>query len=198
MSAGIAIAHYLDPLSHVLHEVRRAEDQAKKSYGRNAVVVKFLRHSGEPTTVGCKWLYPGLSANAQPLALFLEAQRLLESKKLSNKCIYTLAEEAATLGKFPLEAQISEIRRLLMRGRKNKEALPDDIADTLARRLVALAEAMNPPEQKAQEPPDDEDEVDEEDQRNGLALWGVGPRRGLVELSGWLLLMAFLQRGGKD
>ncbi len=199
MSAGIAIAHYLDPLSHVLHEVRRAEDQAKKRYGRNAVVVKLLRHSGEPTTVGCNWRYPGLPADAQPIPLFQEVQGLLESKKLSNKCVYSLAEDAATLCTFPLEAQVSQIRRQLMRGRKNKEALPDDAADSLARRLAALAEAMDPkPKQEKSQSLDEEDEPDEEDQRNGLALWGVGPRRGLVELSGWLLLMAFLQRGGRD
>ncbi len=202
MSAGIAIAHYLDPLSHVLREARRAEDQAKDRYGRSALVVTLLRRSGETTTVGCHWSYDGLAPESQPLTLFPYIADLLDRDVLSTKFVYNLAEEAATLSHLDWAAQASEIRRLLLRGRstirERRDKLLDDDLKALAERLVALAEAMNPPAVPEAETLKDDDEVDEEDQRNGLELWGVGPRRGLVEVSGWLLLMAFSLRRGRD
>jgi CRISPR-associated protein Cmr2 len=200
MSAGIAIAHYLDPLSHVLREARWAEKTAKNQYGRNAVVVTLLRRSGEATMVGCKWRYPDLKdKEGQPLKVFQAVERLLEQEAVSNKFVYILAEEAATLSSLAEEAQESEIRRLLARATDDKKlkALSEDVQQqwkALPTRLARLATEMNPrlangtKTRKATE----EGEPDE------VELWRDGPRRGLVEVSGWLLLMAFLQRGGSD
>ncbi len=202
MSAGIAIAHYLDPLSHVLREARRAEETAKERYGRNAVVVTLLRRSGEPTTVGCKWLYAGLAEGNQPLKLFEEIRDLLERGALSRKFVYNLAEEAAIIAllaqpeRGERSPQESEIERLLTRGRQDKTLLPDEQIASLAKRLALLAKEMNPREEngtkKKQKKAGEEQKPDEVD------LWRPGPRRGLVEISGWLLLMGFTLRGGTD
>lgn len=200
MSAGIAIAHYLDPLSHVLREARHAEETAKERYGRNAAVVTLLRRSGEPTTVGCKWQYDSLSEDNQPLHLFEEVQGLLESGALSRKFVYNLAEEAAILSRLDQTTreerspQESEIKRLLKRGRSKEESLPDDKLESLAKRLAALATKMNPSEANGTKTR----KAEEEGKRDEEELWRPGPRRGLVELSGWLLLMAFSLRGEAD
>jgi CRISPR-associated protein Cmr2 len=69
-STGIAIAHHYTSLSYVRRISKEAEQQAKNHYGRNALVVTVLRRSGEQTRVGCRWRYPGLEKEAQPISLF--------------------------------------------------------------------------------------------------------------------------------
>jgi CRISPR-associated protein Cmr2 len=213
MSAGIAIAHYLDPLAQVLHEARQAEEEiAKERYGRNAVVVTLLRRSGEATTVGCKWHYAGLvdkqgqpDERGQPLRLFQDVAALLELGMISTSFVSHFAEEAATLSQLKIDAQESEIRRLLRRGSefdgKRFQELDEEQRATLREqwedlpaRLARLADQMNPrlengtkTEQDAREGKPDE-----------VELWRPGPRRGLVEVSGWLVLMAFSLRERRD
>ncbi len=204
MSAGIALAHYQDPLSYVLREARRAEDQAKDHYGRSALVVTLLRRSGETTTVGCKWTYPKLDAESQPLALFSYITDLLEQDVLSTKFVYNLAEEAATLSQLDQAAQASEIKRLLLRGRstisEKREQLPDAALKLLAERLAGLAAAMNTRPRPPISAGDTEmkDEAGKQEEYQEIELWRPGPRRGLVEVSGWLLLLSFALRGGTD
>ncbi len=204
MSAGIAIAHYLDPLSHVLREARSAEEAAKERYGRNAVVVTLLRRSGEPTTVGCKWRYERLAQDNQPLALFKEIQGLLESGALSRKFVYNLAEEAAVISRLSQREpdgrspQESEIKRLLHRGRQQESLLSDEQIASLARRLALLAKEMNPSEANGTKKPHRKTDDKSKERPDEVELWRDGPRSGLVEISGWLLLMAFALRGGVD
>jgi CRISPR-associated protein Cmr2 len=202
MSAGIALAHHQDPLSYVLREARRAEDQAKERYGRNALVVTLLRRSGETTTVGCKWTYPDLDAEGQPLTLFPHIADLLDQDILSTKFVYNLAEEAATLSRLPPPAQASEINRLLLRGRsaipEKRDQLPDAEVRLLAERLAALAAVMNMPPQTSAGEAGERDEARKQKEYQEIELWRPGPRRGLVEVSGWLLLLSFSLRGGTD
>jgi CRISPR-associated protein Cmr2 len=189
MSAGIAIAHYLDPLSHVLREARLAENAAKERYGRDSVVVTLLRRSGESTMVGSRWTYPNLDKDSQPLTLFSNVAFLLEEQVLSTNFVYALAEEASTLSRLPQPAQESEIGRLLTRGcssdKEKRDFLSKDAIKALANQIAGLAAAMNMK-------PDAQGEYRE------VELWRPGPRRGLVEISGWFLLMSFSLRGGAD
>lgn len=53
-SAGLVIAHYKDPLSHVLETARRVEKEAKES-GRNALGVAVLKRSGEAVEAVLAW-----------------------------------------------------------------------------------------------------------------------------------------------
>ncbi len=202
MSAGIALAHHQDPLSYVLREARHAEDQAKDHYGRNALVVTLLRRSGETTTVGCQWTYPDLDAESQPLTLFPTLANLLDRDVLSTKFVYNLAEEAATLSRLPPPAQASEIKRLLLRGRSSipekRDQLPDAALKLLAERLAALAAAMNRRPRTNAGDAEEKDGTKKQEEYQEIELWRPGPRRGLVEVSGWLLLLSFSLRGGTD
>lgn len=189
-STGIAIAHHYTSLSYVLRSARAAEQAAKKRYGRNALVVTLLRRSGEQTQVGCHWHYPQVSdPDGQPIRLFMRFFTLFKQDTLSPKCVHLLLEEAPALVGLPAQAQVSEIRRILLRqlnlagcDDKKKAQLTQEMGEQ-AGHLVTLATAM-----------------DQDAERQQLALDLHVPRRryGLVEVSGWLLVMTFLARKDQD
>ncbi len=182
-SVGIVIAHHYASLSYVRRMTRAAEEAAKKEYGRDALVVIVLRRSGEQTKVGCHWEYSvrrqGETLTIRPLALFNEFYALFKHGALSPHSIYTLLEEAPTLVALEQAIQRSEIARILQRHRTRE--LPQPEIDTLARRLVELATAMD-------------ERQPEKSMRRASELHAPGPRHGLVEASGWLLVMNFIAR----
>ena len=202
VSTGVVITHHLTSLSYVLRSAREAESIAKKRYGRNALVVTLIRRSGEQTRVGCHWRYTELGADdspGQPIALFSRFYRLFKEDVLSPKCIYTLLEEAPALVKMkieeeqaskkPLSAIQSEIKRVLKRQRDNQRIadFPDTEVDQYAWHLTRLAAAI------------DADEYPH--LREGsvsVELHADRRRYGLVEVLGWLLVMAFLARKDQD
>ncbi len=188
-SAGVAIAHHYTSLSYVRRTSKEAEQLAKNHYGRNALVVTVLRRSGTQTRVGCHWHYEGLVSNAQPLPLFLSFYDLFKDDVLSPNCVHTLLEEAPTLVALPIEAQSSEVKRVLLRQRNpaKKEQLPDDEIHHKAAYLVKLAEAMNTAKQEEQPASHKKLEF-------SVELHSEGRRYGLVEVLGWLLVMLFLAR----
>lgn len=203
MSAGMAVAYHLSPLSVALREARRAEELAKEAYGRNALVATLLRRSGEATTVGCKWSYPTIEQETdQPLQLFKEVADFLRADVISTRFVYNLAEEAPTLSLLPYGAQESEVRRLLIRGWSSLHAkrarLPDATPHLLAGRLVRLARAMSLDPRKAGQAAEIQEEERQQYEYAEIELWRDGPRRGLVEISGWLLFLVFSLRGGTD
>jgi CRISPR-associated protein Cmr2 len=218
MSAGIAIAHYLDPLSHVLREARLAEKAAKEAYGRDAVVVTLLRRSGEPTTVGCKWRYDlsdekgNPDVRGQPLDVFQDMADLLACGVISTNFVYNLAQEAATLSQLDTAAQKSEIRRLLRRGSNEDQfksrqfqALDDKMSSALREqwehlpsRLARLAEKMSLDQRRLPLGGLSAGADRKPFEYRQMELWQDGPRRGLVEISGWLLLEVFSLRGRAD
>jgi CRISPR-associated protein Cmr2 len=189
-SVGIAIAHHTTPLSLVRQAAFEAVHLAKERYGRNALVVTIMRRSGEQTRVGCHWKYKGL----QPLALFGEFYRLLISDQLSESSIHVLIDEAPALIGLKLDAQKSEIKRILQRKQhgqndqadENSNALPNEKAKDLAERVVRLTEAMD----KAM----DKEQADDKEAVRAFELEVDALRVGLVEVLGWLLVMAFLAR----
>jgi CRISPR-associated protein Cmr2 len=199
-SAGIAVAHHYTPLSAVLRATREAERLAKDRYNRDSLVVTIMRRSGEQTRVGCHWRYDGLEEQAQPVPLFLEFYQLFDQDILSPKCIFTLLEEAPALvslafgdeeGKQTAEieqerrkAQASEVRRVLRRqlNEKKKDRQSDASVRSLAQRLVDLAAAMDK----------------EHPGEKSVSLHEDTLHYGLVEVLGWLLVMAFLTRREED
>jgi CRISPR-associated protein Cmr2 len=186
-SISIAIAHHYAPLSFVLGVLRRAERQlAKKRYDRNALVVSVIRRSGAQTQVGCRWKYETLQdADIQPIKLFSRFYDFFKQEVLSPKCAHILLEEAPVLVGLELDAQISEIRRVLLRQRNDskKSMLSDKNAEELARHLAQLAKAM-----------DDEHGFT----NKSIRLENDEPHHGLVEVLGWLLVMVFLTRKERD
>ncbi len=56
LSAGVVIAHYKTPLSVVITEGFNMERMAKKELGRDAFAISWLKHSGEITASGSKWM----------------------------------------------------------------------------------------------------------------------------------------------
>lgn len=196
-STGIVIAHHYTSLAYILRSVRDAESIAKKRYGRNALVVTLIRRSGEQTRVGCHWRYPELGPDdspGQPIALFSRFYQLFKGDVLSPKCIYTLLEEAPALVKMKIEgaqdskksssAMQSEIKRILKRQRdpRREADFPDLEVDQYAWHLTRLAVAI------------DVDEYPRNGELKSVELHSDRRRYGLVEVLGWLLVMAFLAR----
>lgn len=191
-STGIAIANHLTPLSAVLRATREAEKLAKNRYSRNALVVTLMRRSGEQTRVGCHWRYRELGADddpRQPIKLFSRFYDLFDQDILSPKCVFTLLEEAATLIGLLPEAQVSEIKRVLLRQReiKKRDMLPDAEVARLAENVVAVAAAM-----------DTATDRENEDTYRSTELHADELRHGLIETLGWLLVMVFLTRKEQD
>ncbi len=186
-SIGVAIAHHYTSLSYVRRTAKASEDIAKKDYGRNALVVTILRRSGEQTRVGCHWFYKivkdGSEQTIRPLPLFSQFYDFFKKDVLSPKCVYILLEEAPVLIGLARDAQISEIKRVLQR-QHNKEVEGEFADRELAQRLVELAEAMDNDERRSRKV----------GQSLAVELHSEERRYGLVEVLGWLLVMAFLAR----
>jgi CRISPR-associated protein Cmr2 len=197
-SIGIVIAHHFTPLSFVLRAAREAENLAKEHYGRNALVVTVIRHSGEQTRVGCQWNYEDvtddekLANEAQPIVLFDRFRDLFEKDIISPKCVHILLEEASSLVWLDRDIQASEIKRVLKRQRPDskKDDLTDVTIQKLARYMSNLAAAMD-------KVMDKQHEKDKEFKKS-TELHSEMPRFGLIEVLGWLLVMEFLARKGQD
>jgi CRISPR-associated protein Cmr2 len=84
-SAGIAIAHYKNPLQDVVRAAQAAEKRAKQKLGRAAVAITLLKRSGETVEWGCQWSGGGLE-------LFKAIADALRDEKLSAKFTYALVE----------------------------------------------------------------------------------------------------------
>jgi len=54
ISAGIAVVHYKEDLRFALDQARKAESQAKNA-GRDALVLRICKRSGDHTSVFCPW-----------------------------------------------------------------------------------------------------------------------------------------------
>lgn len=215
-STGIVLAHHYTSLSYILRSAREAERAAKQRYGRNALVVTLIRRSGEQTQVGCHWRYRQLEEAGQPIALFAYFYQLFQADVLSPKSIHVLLDEVPALIGLERSAQRSEVKRVLKRqlrdhldagqqrlllgqmdqperelslsSAEKKQQIAEKMA-ILAERIVMLAEAMD----KASAIP-----RTAEASPLSVELQSVTLRYGLVEVLGWLLVMAFLARKGQE
>ncbi len=195
-SVGIVIAHRLMPLRIVIEEARRAEEAAKHRYGRNALVVTVLWRGGRSVSVGAQWDAKGALGGIVELTNRFVGY--FRDETLSDRFAYVLEGEApALVGLLPKttdvadatrakQGMISEMKRLLKRQRKegNATELSDDPSDgkktieQVAEEIVTLAQA-----------------IEQAHQGKAISLAKRGPRRGLVEVCGWLRLASFLARG---
>lgn len=138
-SAGVAIIHHTHTLEGALAAARAAEHAAKHTYDRNALVLTFLRRSGEPTTMGLHWDYP--SDTLVPLPLLQDLQDRFATNVLSSKLAYDLRAEGAALAALPPVGQQAELTRLLTRhwARHPMPEVDKAVLPVLAERLTELA-----------------------------------------------------------
>ncbi|RME27938.1 MAG: type III-B CRISPR-associated protein Cas10/Cmr2 [Deltaproteobacteria bacterium] len=59
-SAGICVAHHLDPIADALDAARAAESDAKQVMGRDALCITVRKRNGAPRSVGMKWAELGV------------------------------------------------------------------------------------------------------------------------------------------
>jgi CRISPR-associated protein Cmr2 len=67
LSVGIAVVHHLSLLSDALDTARRAEKQAKRVDGKNALAVIVSKRSGEDYSIAGQWGEDGLDERLQEL-----------------------------------------------------------------------------------------------------------------------------------
>lgn len=144
MSAGIAILSSNYPLDMGLEVARRAEQRAKRTYGRDAVVVTEVLSIGQ-RTAGAKWVLPsGQTITALVDDLISHFQE--PNPQLSAKLGFDLSEIVAyaLVGEGMEDARDLEVRRLLKR--RASERLTDTqrqaLINTLAPQLVAWGEHL--------------------------------------------------------
>lgn len=141
MSAGIAVVHHLAPLDWALAEARAAERAAKNQYGRNAIVVRLLKRSGNSRQMGGRW---------ETVPLVQKLHSYFKEEKLSSRMAHDLLAHAEVTTAVP-RAHFPMIKLMLKR-HKNKdksdgladaelEQLTDELAD-----WVLNHEAIVPPE----------------------------------------------------
>jgi CRISPR-associated protein Cmr2 len=165
-SVGIAIVHHASPLDGALRLAYGAEQVAKGSFERDALVVRLARRSGEMREVGLRW--PDVIGN-NGLELVLE-RSLAAAGRLSSKMAYDLYQEASALARTP-EAWRPEIGRLLRRHvdlsafQRESDEFGAEVSaiEALAEKLAQLAVAWPA--------------------RNG--------RSGIEQLAEWLLVLRF-------
>ncbi|HXH09567.1 MAG TPA: type III-B CRISPR-associated protein Cas10/Cmr2 [Alphaproteobacteria bacterium] len=179
-SVGIAVSHHLSPLDRALAAARRAEESAKKDYGRNALCVHFLKRSGEEMRVGAQWFYAGTDPQQlhDTVELLSDVQQRFADMRISMKFAHAVFDEARMLAAVR-GAYKAEMCRLLKRHR-GSALTPQQgkqQADELAPQLAQLAHALNIHCPNADPAPNQ-------------------PQLGLVELAKWLLLLRFLAQGG--
>jgi len=173
-SIGIVIAHRLHPLRDVLCQVREAEEDAKESYGRNAICIRWLKRSGEQVQMGAKFFYPDHCIN-DTLQILMDFADLMRSK-ISRGFATDLMQESFTLAGMDAKAQEAELRRLL----KRRSELSDEQIRYWAHKLAHLAAALD---------------THADDKADPFDL--TRPQRGIVELGKWLTFLRFITGGGK-
>ena len=173
-SIGIVIAHRLHPLRDVLRQVREAEEDAKESYGRNAICIRWLKRSGEQVQMGAKFFYPDHCIN-DTLQILMDFADLMRSK-ISRGFATDLMQESFTLAGMDAKAQEAELRRLL----KRRSELSDEQIRHWAHKLAHLAAALD---------------THADDKADPFDL--TRPQRGIVELGKWLTFLRFMTGGGE-
>lgn len=130
MSAGIVIAHYKEDLRFVLEETRKAERAAKKS-GRNQVVLRVLRRSGEHTSVPLRWdIIPDFQ---RLVGMYIGSEK---SRPPSDRWAYKLRAGLPVV-QGSLKMFQSEMKRLL-----GKLELPEDLRNEFPDFVMRMFDAF--------------------------------------------------------
>lgn len=118
MSGGIAIMHCQSPLDTILEEARKAEHQAKETYGRSCLVISVLKRSGENLSAAMKW--PDIIDIIPPIN---DLTGYFATGQISSKFVYDLRNEIEALSQNTHGLGL-EINRLLTR-HKSPEVIID-------------------------------------------------------------------------
>ena len=151
LSAGVVIAHYKTPLSLVIREGFRMEKMAKNELGRDAFAITWLKHSGEITVSGGKWMVdtsPDLIETFEEVVQFF-VKPSDDSRKfvLSRRFLKTLDQVYQRIGNnfTLLEPLISQAIRRHIRFTEDK--MSDDekrkVLTEVQDRLMWLLKALN-------------------------------------------------------
>lgn len=142
-SVGIVITHVTTPLDIVLEEVRKAEKQAKNHEGRDAFSITFLKRAGEIMTAGAKWTYKNQSNKfISTMELLVKYQQFFAHEIISTNFAYILRKQAKALSNININAQQSEIKRLLLRQQPVNKIAETDLKK-LAEELSELSHLGN-------------------------------------------------------
>ena len=138
-SAGIAIAHYNAPLQTTIDSARMAERDAKSSCGRNALVLRVSKRSGEIRRAAIKW--SSATGVSVPLAKFQMFVQAIANEDISGKLAYELSEEipalSDTFDHHSSSLFSKELYRLLKRHSSHEYQKNNDLA-TLADEISSL------------------------------------------------------------
>ncbi|MDQ7795018.1 MAG: type III-B CRISPR-associated protein Cas10/Cmr2 [bacterium] len=104
-SAGVAIVHHRSPLDAALATARAAQRDAKRLPGKNSLVVRIMKRSGDALAVSTRW-----GAGLDTLNRLIE---MLNGGRLSTRMCYELSSEARL--DLNLQTSASLLRRLLTR-----------------------------------------------------------------------------------
>ncbi len=175
-SAGIAIAHWLEPLGDLLQTAREAEKRAKRLPGKDAIAVELQPRGGEIVRVVAK-----RTALAE-LCLddLVDRFRREGSGSLSGRLPFDLRMAARAL-----PTTDESFRAVLVRSVKRQGEWPEGTAqerDQLVARLHAFARSYDDLGKIAGQP--------------GSAPFARAVPEGPAQLADWLALARFLARGG--
>ena len=123
-SAGLVISHYKIPLSYVLQEARSAESKAKKVDGKDAVCIKYIKHSFSSAEAPIK---------NDHLQLFEELISFLSDEDFPFGFIYQLQELLLPyLPKTGDEKPVKELTKYLIdkKSYKRKKEFTEFMTDT--------------------------------------------------------------------
>ncbi|MBK7917060.1 MAG: type III-B CRISPR-associated protein Cas10/Cmr2 [Chloroflexi bacterium] len=140
MSAGIAVVHHMAPLDWALAEARATEKAAKNQYGRNAIVVRLLKRSGDSKQMGGRW---------STVPLVQQLYGYFKEEKLSSRMAHDLLTHAEVTTGVSLAH--SPMIKLMLKRHKSKDKSKgftdvelDQLADELSQ-WVLHHEAIVPP-----------------------------------------------------
>ncbi|HXG06606.1 MAG TPA: type III-B CRISPR-associated protein Cas10/Cmr2 [Nitrososphaera sp.] len=136
ISAGVVFAHYKYPLHDVLAAAHESLEDAKHRYGKNAFVLKSIKHSGQITAAGAKW---SISEKLNEVLKQFEGNG--QENRPSKRLIYDLlAPDLQIIESLGKEAVDAEIRRLVKR--RYGEVVNDESIEQLSSALFGLYELM--------------------------------------------------------
>ncbi|GBD16839.1 hypothetical protein HRbin26_01747 [bacterium HR26] len=132
-SAGIAVAHWLQPLGDALKAARQAEERAKQVKDKAAVCLELRRRSGEITSVRAKWEQLKVLDVGSLIDLF-------RTDRLSGRLPYALRESTRAFAGAGPDFR-AEIKRVVTRQGEWPEGSERE-RDGLIERLTGFAQAL--------------------------------------------------------
>lgn len=177
-SAGIAIAHWLEPLGDLLQAAREAEKRAKRLPGKDAIAVELQPRGGEIVRVVAK----RTALVELELGDLIDRFRREGPGSLSGRLPTDLRGAARAL-----PTADESFRAVLGRSVKRQGEWPEDTAqerNQLVARLHAFARSYDDLRAKLEE--------------QGSASVARAVPEGPAQLADWLALARFLARGGGE